>query len=458
MAGDRGNDMPMQQHGAKRPRRRLCRVLAAAALWAALELPTAAADDADAPLLIPVAAGDGDKAAPAPATPGPGDDRRTTCLTAEFKDLVTRAHNRRVDVATCELPCLPPPGQLTPEQARGLERRLGVQWCQRCIMVRSHLAPDEIERIEHAGGIQLCRDAQSTALARIEPGSRIVQEPLKKVRAVFARDGRIAPRHDGLAVVIANTHYAAPLAGRASAERNAAAMQALLTERAGFRNENVIVALDATRGELERVFGPTAGGASELSNRLKTQAIPNLIVYVASHGASGEDSGEAFILPVDGQLRREEQTGYPLSALYRNLARLGIPDTLVVLEVEFSRDPGALVLAPNAPSNRVNALPARAVAGLAVYTAADRDQKALEDPETGLGLFTRHLIEALSGAADAGPIGNADGTVDSTEAFVFAAQRTQIAARKSFGVLQKPLLSQVRPLAIAKTGAAGAAR
>ena len=451
--------MRMLESGADASRKRSCRRLAVVIAGCVLVAATQTfAEVSRAAPRLAAAADDQPSIGPV-AVASPNDDRRASCIASEYRDLIARFQNRRVEAEVCELPCLPPPPLLAPDQARNLERRLGLKWCQRCVMVRNYLAPDEIERIEQAGGIQLCRDAASTALARAAPvAAGIVQDAMKKVRSVFAREGRVAARHEGLAIVIGNARYGQPIPARPSAERNAAAMQLVLVERAGFRADNIIVALDATRAELERVLGPIAGGAGEIANRMKTQAAPSLFVYVASHGGSGEDSGEAYIMPSDGQPRREEQTGYPLAALYRNLARLGIPEVQVVLEVEFSRDPGALVLAPNAPSNRVNALPPRPVAGLAVFTAAERDQKALDDPETGLGLFTRHLIEALSGAADARPIGNGDGIVDSTEAFVFAAARTQVAARKSFGVLQRPQLSQVRAISIAKTGTGGAER
>jgi uncharacterized caspase-like protein len=85
-------------------------------------------------------------------------------------------------------------------------------------------------------------------------------------------------------------------------------------------------------------------------------------------------------------------------------------------------------------------------------SATDRDQQSLEDPETGLSLFTRFLLQGLSGHADAGPIGDGDGIVDSAEAFVYAASRTTTAAAKLFGVLQRPSLSQAKAIPLAKLG------
>jgi hypothetical protein len=97
-------------------------------------------------------------------------------------------------------------------------------------------------------------------------------------------------------------------------------------------------------------------------------------------------------------------------------------------------------------------LPPPAIRGLTVLTAGDRDQRLLEDPELGLSLFTRHLIAAMSGQADLAPIGNGDGTVDTAEAFVHAAERTSYVARKVYGVLQRPTMTQGRPNALARLG------
>jgi hypothetical protein len=47
--------------------------------------------------------------------------------------------------------------------------------------------------------------------------------------------------------------------------------------------------------------------------------------------------------------------------------------------------------------------------------ASDRDQRTILDPEYGIGLFTRYLIEGLAGRADEAPIGNGDKRIDTVE-------------------------------------------
>jgi len=81
------------------------------------------------------------------------------------------------------------------------------------------------------------------------------------------------------------------------------------------------------------------------------------------------------------------------------------------------------------------------VPALTVLAASDRGQRTLIDLTYDIGLFTRYLIEGLAGGADLGPIGNGDGRLDSAEIYVFTAALVDLAARKTFGLLQHPVYS-----------------
>ena len=93
------------------------------------------------------------------------------------------------------------------------------------------------------------------------------------------------------------------------------------------------------------------------------------------------------------------------------------------------------------------------VPGLAVFTAGDRDQQTLEDPEFGIGLFTRYLIEGLAGKADEEPLGNNDKRIDTVELYVYTANMVSLAARKSYGLEQKPILSKIDNLVVGRLAA-----
>jgi hypothetical protein len=131
-----------------------------------------------------------------------------------------------------------------------------------------------------------------------------------------------------------------------------------------------------------------------------------------------------------------------MSLLYANLAKLKAKSILLLLETGFGRDLSEYVFPPNLPEMQVSVLPVQPVPGLSVLTASDRDQKTLDDQKYGIGLFTRYLIEGLAGRADLAPIGNGDRKIDTVELYAYTSHMVRLAARKSFGLLQKPLISR----------------
>jgi hypothetical protein len=360
------------------------------------------------------------------------------CLPPELKMMLVRGRPGRTDVPVCPLPCLAPPSELKAHDLAEYESKAGVSWCKSCVPYSGYLALEDVLRIERAGRLTLCRylTRGEAGEQRLEPQS----QALKGARALFSR--RLASeQHGNIAIVISNQRYLTvpPLT---HAYRDGTAMYALLTERLGYQHQNVIEVRDATLATFERMLGTPEKPRGELADKLKEKSgpAPGILLYFAGRGSFRHESGEAFLLPVDATPKREPGTGYALAHLVEHLAKLGAPTVTVLLEADFNRDPTRLVFSPNAPETMERLLPATTRPGVSIMTAADRDQRTLEDPEYGLGLFTRHLIEGMSGAADAPPIGNGDRRVEIVELYVHVAHRVGLAARKSFGVMQKPTL------------------
>ncbi len=380
-------------------------------------------------------------------------DASSLCLPAELREILVRSNGARVEIAQCELPCLDQPSDLNREDVTGFEKRFGLTWCKACVPYTGQLGLDDIARIEKAGNLTLCPDTRRIARTKPEATGLVMSDVLRGTRNLFRRDVRPSDPHGAFAVVISVTGYSNGLPRRPVADRDAAGVHALLTERLGFRSNRVIELKDPTRAELEGVFGRSGHPKGLLSERLKDAAGSPIFVFMSGLGAISGEDGEAYLLPSDAVFRRERTTGYAVDALYQNLMRMGAGPVTLVLEVDFANAPSSPIMAPNAPETRVNVMPRLAIRGLTVVTASDRDQRTLVDAETGLSLFTRYWIAGLSGHADLAPIGNGDGTVDSAEAFVYAAQRTGFSARKLSGVLQRPLLSQGKTLPIGRVGA-----
>ena len=86
----------------------------------------------------------------------------------------------------------------------------------------------------------------------------------------------------------------------------------------------------------------------------------------------------------------------------------------------------------------VEAVAPKKVGKLVVLTAAQGDQFASWDEDAKLGLFTRHLLEALKGAADGGDFGNGDGKVTVAEAEKYLGEEMTYQARRRYNREQNP--------------------
>ena len=85
----------------------------------------------------------------------------------------------------------------------------------------------------------------------------------------------------------------------------------------------------------------------------------------------------------------------------------------------------------------VKALLPKKVDKLTILTAAQGDQFASWDEDARMGLFTKHLLLALNGAADKGEFGNGDGKVALSEVQKFLDDEMSYQARRRYNRLQK---------------------
>ena len=108
-----------------------------------------------------------------------------------------------------------------------------------------------------------------------------------------------------------------------------------------------------------------------------------------------------------------ELNGYPIDLLYSNLDKLGAKTMRVYMDACFSGDSpnGMLVRAASGISVKPRMPKKRAGSNMISITAAQGDQFASWDEDAKHGLFTKHLLEALEGKADAKRYGNRDGKV-----------------------------------------------
>ncbi len=133
-----------------------------------------------------------------------------------------------------------------------------------------------------------------------------------------------------------------------------------------------------------------------LPDRVKPES--RVVVYFSGHGAPDPASGQAYLVPWDGNPDDLADTAYSLKRLEEALSKLPAAQVVVILDACFSgRDPkGRSLLAAGARPLVVSfPEPAPPSPKLALLTAARRSQISASTPDYRHGLFTYHLLKGL---------------------------------------------------------------
>jgi uncharacterized caspase-like protein len=147
-----------------------------------------------------------------------------------------------------------------------------------------------------------------------------------------------------------------------------------------------------------------------------------LFVYYSGHGAPDPKSGDAYLVPWDGDPKFLKSTAYPLKQLYSELASLKAKRVIVVLDACFSGAGGRSVLAKGARP-LADDLPKSD--NLTVIAAAGGDEITGTLDAEGHGVFTYYLLKGLSGAAK-----DAHGDVTAKGLFEYLKPRVEDEARR----------------------------
>ena len=231
----------------------------------------------------------------------------------------------------------------------------------------------------------------------------------------------------GVAVIIGNSEYERGLPEVTYAGNDADAFRAYVIDVLGYDPENIIDLRNASQARLVETFGNNETHRGLLW-RLVDPGISDVVVFYSGHGVPGEDR-RAYLLPVDANPDVPEINGYALDLLYRNLAKLEARSVAVYLDACFSGQSFGGTLSRTSGLGISPTLPA-AAGGFGVLTAAAVDQVAVWDDEAKHGVFTKHLLDALYGVADASDFGDGDNTITLAEVKAYLDANMTRAARR----------------------------
>jgi hypothetical protein len=151
-----------------------------------------------------------------------------------------------------------------------------------------------------------------------------------------------------------------------------------------------------------------------------------LWVYYSGHGAPDARSGDAFLVPWDGDPKFLKSTAYPLKQFYADLMKTKAKRVVVALDSCFSGAGGRSVLAEGTRPLVVKVEDGAPRNGrLTVLAAASGDETTGTLDDQAHGAFTYFFFKGLSGAAK-----NTDGAVTSKSLYDYLKPRVQDEAHR----------------------------
>ncbi|MDD5169163.1 MAG: ankyrin repeat domain-containing protein, partial [Syntrophales bacterium] len=194
---------------------------------------------------------------------------------------------------------------------------------------------------------------------------------------------KVKPNKTSYAIVIGIENYRQKLPKADYAVADAKTVTEYLIKAMGYPEENIITLTNehATNVDFAKYF------EKWLPNNVEKDS--SVFIYYSGHGAPNTKTGDAYLVPYDGDPSFIEQTGYPLKKLYESLNKLQVKEIIVALDSCFSGAGGRSVLAKgsrplvmNLQSNMVLSK------NMTVLSASSGDQTSSTYDEKGHGLFT----------------------------------------------------------------------
>ncbi len=237
-----------------------------------------------------------------------------------------------------------------------------------------------------AGGGAVRRTPRLSGGAAADPGPNIGEDEI--VSDIDLPKEKGAPRPNDFALVIGVSHYK-NLPDADYAERDAVAVKKHLAAL-GFPTQNIISLLgpDATRSGIQ-------GYIEEwLPKNVKPDS--TVFFYYSGHGSPDVKTGDAYLVPWDGDPRFLKSSAYPTKQLYASLGRLTAKRVIVALDSCFSGAGGRSVLPKGARPLVLTASDLRGPENISVFAAASGEEITGSIDEKGHGSFTYYFLKGLS--------------------------------------------------------------
>lgn len=207
--------------------------------------------------------------------------------------------------------------------------------------------------------------------------------------AISVPTTKVTPRKNAYAIVVGIEEYRQKIPKAEYAVKDAALVREYLVKAMGFQEENIITLLNenATKSDFEKYF------ERWLANNVEKDG--SVFIYYSGHGAPNPKTGDAYLVPYDGDPSFIDNTGYSLRRMYEILGRLPAKEIIVTMDSCFSGAGGRSVLAKGTRPLVMNIKDISVSSNMTIMTASSGEQISTTYEEKGHGLFTYFLLKGI---------------------------------------------------------------
>ena len=217
------------------------------------------------------------------------------------------------------------------------------------------------------------------------------QQPAKKTAPVIASDVDKAPvtnvkSPNTFVLIIANEHYTF-VDNVDYAIHDGEVFKEYCIKTLGVPEKQVWFYKDASAGII-------SGGVGKMVQAMSLFENSKAIVYYCGHGIPDEHTGDAYIVPTDGN-GKNLATCYSLNKLYTTLAASNASSVTYFMDACFSgaNKEGSMLVAARGVAREAKKETLKG--NTVVFSAASGDETAMTYKEKGHGLFTYYLLKKL---------------------------------------------------------------
>ena len=285
--------------------------------------------------------------------------------------------------------------------------------------------------VEILNGFKPKQVESKTIIATGTASAPVLEKPIIKSDIDELPTIKTKPNRNAYAIVIGIESYRQKLPKADFATQDARLVADYLINAMGYPEENVITLLNdhASNVDLAKYF------EKWLPNNV--EAGSSVFIYFSGHGAPNPRTGDAYLVPYDGDPSFIDHTGYSLKRMYEALGKLPAKEIIVALDSCFSGAGGRSVLAEGARPLVMNLQSSFALSkNMTVMAAASGDQISSTYKDKGHGLFTYFMLKGIKNEDVVKP----DGSVAISDLFDYLKPQVERIARKQYNNEQTPQL------------------